>query len=43
MHKGVAQKLSLSCPFENKTLNDHKSVNFKAKDCIKIAEFVCKI
>jgi len=32
MQKGVAQKLSLSRPFENKTLNGHKSVNFKARD-----------
>ena len=32
MHKSVAQKLSLPCPFENQTLNGHKSVNFKARD-----------
>ena len=32
MHKSVAQKLSLPCPFESQTLNSHKSANFKARD-----------
>ena len=27
MHKSVAQKLSLPCPFESQTLNSHKSAN----------------